>query len=69
MPLRHFPSINTYSAICKVCGNGGGHYGYGEGRQDIYLEVHDFCSEHAKEYKNIYKKKIRKQKLEKLCHL
>lgn len=69
MPLGRFTNIDTYnwvSAICEVCGEGGNHYGYGESRNDIYFEGHDFCGEHAEEYKITYKKKIRKQKLKKL---
>lgn len=69
MPLAHFTLRHTYNhfaAICEICGEGGNHYGYGEGRSDIYGEIHDFCDEHAEEYKITYKKKIRKQKLMKL---
>jgi len=69
MGLPHFRNIGSvYSvpALCEICNEAGNHYGYGRDRVSEYSEVHDFCSEHAEEYKEIYKKKIRKIKLEKI---
>jgi hypothetical protein len=72
MRLSHFINFkahHTYAAICEICEKGGNHYAYGTDRKNEYSEIHDFCNDHAEEYKNIYKTKVRKLKLEKIQNL
>ena len=72
MPLRHYhlsKKDTEYWGLgpnCEICNEWGQLYGFGRDENDPYSENHAFCKKHYEKYKNIYTKKIRKLKLEKI---